>query len=51
MAGKDIIEMSLREVRRLKAVQEAINGHITQRAANLSLNQSRLPNISRFSLP
>jgi len=33
MAGKDIIEMSLREVKRLKAVQEAIDWHITQRAA------------------
>lgn len=31
MAGKDIVEMSLREVKRLKAVQEAIDGHITQR--------------------
>ncbi len=33
MAGKDIIEMSLSEVKRLKAVQEAIDGHITQRMA------------------
>lgn len=31
MAGEDIIEMSLKEVVRLKAVQEAIDGHITQR--------------------
>lgn len=35
MAGKDIVEMSLRELRRLKVVQEAIGGHITQRAAAL----------------
>lgn len=33
MAGKDTIEMSLRELSRLKAVQEAIDGHITQRTA------------------
>lgn len=33
MTGKDIIEMSIREVKRLKAVQEAIDGHITQRTA------------------
>lgn len=37
MAGKDIIEMSLREVKRLKAVQEAIDGHITQKAAALMM--------------
>ena len=33
MAGKDIIEMSLREVKRLKVIQEAIDGHITQEVA------------------
>jgi transposase len=33
MAGKDIIEMSVRELRKLKAVQAAIDGHITQGAA------------------
>lgn len=33
MAGEDIIEMSLREVKRLKVVQEAIDRHITQRTA------------------
>jgi len=33
MDGKDIIEMSMREVKRLKAVQEAIDRHITQRTA------------------
>ena len=33
MAGEDIICMSFREVRRLKAVQEAISGRITQKAA------------------
>lgn len=33
MVGKDIIEMSLREVKRLKVVQEAIDRHITQKAA------------------
>lgn len=45
MAGKDIVEMSLREVRRLKAVQGAIDGQITQRAAasmvGLSERQAR----------
>ncbi len=33
MAGEDIIEMSLREVKRLKVIQEAIDGHITQKVA------------------
>jgi transposase len=33
MAGKDIIEMSLGELRRLKAAQEAIDRHITQKSA------------------
>ena len=33
MAGKDIIEMSLKELKRLKVVQEAIDRHITQKAA------------------
>jgi hypothetical protein len=33
MQGKDIITMSMREVKRLKAVQEAIAGQITQRHA------------------
>lgn len=45
MAGKDIIEMSLREVKRLKVVQEAIDRHITQKAAasimGLSERQAR----------
>ena len=33
MAGKDIIQMRLKEVKRLKVIQEAIGRHITQRAA------------------
>lgn len=33
MVGKDIIEMSIREVKRLKIIQEAIDKHITQKAA------------------
>jgi transposase len=33
MAGKDMIIMSTGEVRRLKAIQTAIEGHITQRSA------------------
>ncbi len=33
MAGKDIIYMSLRELKRLKVIQEATDRHITQRAA------------------
>ncbi len=37
MVGKDIIRMSLREVRRLKAVHEIRKGHITQKAAALML--------------
>jgi transposase len=40
MAGKDLIEMSLREVKRLKVVQEAIDRHITQRAAASMLELS-----------
>jgi transposase len=31
MAGKDMILMSIREVRRLKALQSAIDGHVTQK--------------------
>ena len=45
MAGEDIICMSLREVKRLKAVHEAMAGHITQKAAasmmGLSERQAR----------
>lgn len=33
MAGKDIIKMSVRELKRLKIIQEAIGKHITQKAA------------------
>lgn len=33
MAGKDIIKMSVRELRRLKVVQEAMEEHITQKTA------------------
>lgn len=33
MAGEDIVNMSLREVRRLKVIQEAAEGRITQRQA------------------
>ncbi len=33
MAGKDIIEMSLREVKRLKVIQETLDKHITQKDA------------------
>ena len=33
MAGKDIIEMSLGELKKLKIVQEAVEKHITQKAA------------------
>lgn len=40
MAGKDIIEMSLKEVKRLKVVQEAIDRHITQKASALMLGLS-----------
>ena len=34
MTGKGIIEMSIKELRRLKTVQEAIDKHITQRSAS-----------------
>ncbi len=33
MAGKDIIKMSVKELKRLKIIQEAIGRHITQKAA------------------
>ena len=45
MAEKDIIRMSIREVKRLKVIQEAIERHITQRVAasliGLSERQTR----------
>ncbi len=31
MAGKDIIEMRMKELKRLKVIQEAIDRHITQK--------------------
>ncbi len=40
MVGKDIIRMSLREVRRLKVVYEIGEGHITQKAASSILGLS-----------
>lgn len=44
MVGRDIIVMSIREVRRLKAVQSAIDGHVTQKmtAAMLSLSERQV---------
>jgi len=40
MVGKDIIRMSLREVKRLKAIHEVSKGHITQRVASSMLGLS-----------
>jgi len=40
MAGKGIIEMSLRELKRLKVIQEAIDKHITQNAAGMMIGLS-----------
>jgi len=40
MAGRDMIFMSIREVRRLKAVQSAIDGHVTQGTAATMLGLS-----------
>ena len=40
MVGKDILRMSLREVKRLKAVHEISKGHITQKAASSMLDLS-----------
>jgi hypothetical protein len=40
MARKDIIEMSLKEVKRLKVIQEAIDRHITQKASAVMLGLS-----------
>ncbi len=49
MAGKDIIEMSLNEVKRLKAVQEAIDRHITQKmaAAMIGLSERQVRRLVR----
>jgi transposase len=40
MAGRDMMVMSRREIRRLKVVQTAIDGHITQKAAASMLGLS-----------
>lgn len=40
MAGEDIVYMSLRELKRLKVIQEAIDGHITQKAAASIIGRS-----------
>jgi transposase len=40
MAERDIIIMSIREIRRLKAVQSAIDGHVTQKAVATMLDLS-----------
>lgn len=40
MAGEDVIKMSLKEVRRLKVIQEALEGRITQRQAALMVGLS-----------
>lgn len=40
MTGKDIVEMRVRELRRLKTIQEAISRHITQRTAAKTIGLS-----------
>jgi transposase len=40
MTGKDIIEMSMKELKRLKVIQEAIEGQITQKAASAMIGLS-----------
>jgi transposase len=40
MAGRDMIVMSIREIKRLKAVQSAIEKHITQKTAALMIGLS-----------
>jgi len=40
MVGKDMFRMSLRELKRLKAIHEARQGHITQKAAGSMLDLS-----------
>jgi transposase len=49
MTGRDIIVMSMREIRRLKAVQSAIDGHITQKtvAAMLGLSERQVRRVVR----
>ena len=44
MAGRDIIVMSVREIRRLKAVQSAVDRHVTQKtvAAMLELSERQV---------
>ncbi len=40
MGGKDMIRMSMRELKRLKVLQEPIDGHITQKTAASMLGLS-----------
>ncbi len=40
MAGKDIIKMSIKELKRLQVVQEVMKSRITQRTAALILGLS-----------
>lgn len=40
MAGKDIINMSLREVKRLKVIHEVLKGHMSEKAAALMVDLS-----------
>ena len=49
MTGRDMIVMSIGEVRRLKAVQSAIDGHVTQRtaAAMLGLSERQVRRLVR----
>jgi hypothetical protein len=53
MAGKDMIWMSLREVKRLKVVQSAIAKQTTQRTAALmlGLSERQVPPMGGFTQP
>ena len=49
MAERDMIVMSMREIRRLKAVQSAIDGHVTQKmtATMLGLSERQVRRLVR----
>jgi len=49
MAGRDMMVMSIREIRRLKAVQSAIDGHVTQKmtATMLGLSERQVRRLVR----
>ncbi len=48
MTGKDIIRMSLKDLKRLKVIQEVIDRHITQKeAASIGLSERQIRRLLR----